>query len=313
MARFASQAVVDRPLVGIALMLVAYLLFSFIDTGSKWLGLLGLSALQLSFMRYFGHFAISLGLFGTSGFNIDELRCEKLWLVLLRGGLLTVSTVLNFFAIRYLPLTLTSTILFSAPIMICVLSWPLLREPVGLIRWSAVALGFAGVVIAVRPFDGDLHLAVFLSLGGAFSFALYSILTRKLAGIVAPDTMQFYSGLVGTAALLPFAIIEWQNPSTAFQWTVLFGLGIFGWAGHQFLTNAMSFAPANLLMPFGYAFILYLTIWSYLVFDELPNGWTIIGAAIIIAAGLIIWFRERRLYNERKLIVPPQSVDVPVR
>lgn len=313
MARFAAQAVVDRPLLGIVLMLIAYLFFSFIDTGSKWLGVLGLSALQLSFMRYFGHFAISLGLFSASGFNLGELRCEKLGLVLLRGGLLTVSTVLNFFSIRYLPLTLTSTILFSAPIMICVLSWPLLREPVGLIRWSAVALGFAGVVIAVRPFDGDFHLAVLLSLGGAFSFALYSILTRKLAGIVVPDTMQFYSGLVGTAALLPFAILEWQNPSTAFQWAVLFGLGFFGWAGHQLLTNAMSFAPANLLMPFGYTFILYLTIWSYLVFDEFPNGWTIVGAIVIIAAGLVIWLRERKLFHERKLEVPPESVEVPGR
>ncbi|WP_299473961.1 DMT family transporter [uncultured Roseibium sp.] len=300
MARFASKALEDKPFVGILLILIANLMFACIDTSSKWLGVLGLGALQLSFMRYFGHFVISLGLFAASDFDFRQLRCERIWLVVLRGALLTASTVFNFASLRYLPLTLTSTILFSAPIMICVLSWPLLREPVGLIRWSAVAVGFAGVAIAIRPFDDDFHVAVLLSLSAAFCFALYSILTRKLAGTVPPDTMQFYTGLVGTFALVPFAIAEWQNPATGFQWGVLIGLGILGWVGHQFLTNAMSLAPANLLMPFGYVFILYLTISSYLVFDQLPDEWTVLGASIIIASGLIIFYRERMLYTRRK-------------
>ncbi|MBG6209670.1 MAG: DMT family transporter [Rhodobacteraceae bacterium] len=299
MARFASRAIEDKPFAGILLILVAYLLFACIDTSSKWLGILGLGALQLSFMRYFGHFVISMGLFAASEFDFRQLRCEKIWLVLLRGALLTASTVFNFAALRYLPLTLTSTILFSAPIMVCVLSWPLLRERVGLVRWSAVALGFAGVAIAIKPFDDEFHVAVFMSLTAAFCFALYSVLTRKLAGVVVPDTMQFYTGLVGTVALAPFAIAEWQNPATGFQWSVLVGLGVLGWVGHQFLTNAMSFAPANLLMPFGYVFILYLTVSSYLVFDQLPDQWTVVGAAIIVLSGLIIFYRERMLYTRR--------------
>lgn len=299
MARFASRAIEDKPFAGILLILVAYLLFACIDTSSKWLGILGLGALQLSFMRYFGHFVISMGLFAASEFDFRQLRCEKIWLVLLRGAVLTASTVFNFAALRYLPLTLTSTILFSAPIMVCVLSWPLLRERVGLVRWSAVALGFAGVAIAIKPFDDEFHVAVFMSLTAAFCFALYSVLTRKLAGVVVPDTMQFYTGLVGTVALAPFAIAEWQNPATGFQWSVLVGLGVLGWVGHQFLTNAMSFAPANLLMPFGYVFILYLTVSSYLVFDQLPDQWTVAGAAIIVLSGLIIFYRERMLYTRR--------------
>lgn len=294
-------------------MLLAYLLFSFIDTGSKWLALLGLPALQLAFMRYIGHFVISIGLFSTGGFDVNKLACEKPVLVLIRGALLMGSTVFNFFAIRYLPLTLTSTILFSAPILICALSWPLLREPVGLFRWFAIALGFAGIVIAIRPFDENFHWAVFLSLVSAFCFALYSILTRKLSGTVAADTMQFYTGLVGTVSLMPFAIYQWQNPGTGFQWLVLISLGIFGWAGHQLLTNAMGYAPANLLMPFGYSFILYLTIWSFFVFGHIPDFWTVSGAAIIIIAGLMIWFRERKLYRDRVLKTPVASTNIPVR
>lgn len=285
--------------MGIVLMLVAYFIFSFIDTGSKWLGLLGLPAIQLAFMRYVGHFAISTSLIGAGGFTLDRFSCDKPWLVVLRAVSLMVATVLNFIAIQYLPLSLTATILFSAPIIICALSWPLLKEPVGLFRWSAIALGFVGVVIAIRPFDESFHWALLLSVCAAFCFSIYSILTRKLAGEVAADTLQFYTGLVGTFALLPFALWTWENPETTFQWAVLVSLGIFGWSGHQLMTNAMGFAPANLLMPFGYAFILYLMVWGYFVFGNVPDRWTICGAVIIIAAGLLIWARERALYNAK--------------
>ena len=294
-----TQAGVDKPLAGISLMLIAYLTFSFIDTGSKWLALAGLSALQLSFMRYIGHFCISLGLVGRGGFEVSRFTCEKPLLVVVRGLLLMMSTVFNFFAIRHLPLSLTGTILFSAPIIVCALSWPLLRERVGVFRWFAIMLGFIGIVVAIRPFGEDFHWAVFLSLSGAVSFALYSILTRRLSGVVSTDILQFYSGLIGTAVLLPFAILEWKNPVGGIDWLIMIGLGVFGWAGHQMLTRAMQFAPANLLMPFGYAFILYLTAWSYLVFNNVPDRWTLAGAAIIIVAGLIIWFRERQLHLKR--------------
>jgi drug/metabolite transporter (DMT)-like permease len=300
LAATAPQTGEDRPLIGIGLMLVAYLLFSCIDTGSKWLALAAIPALQLSFMRYIGHFCISLGLVGRGGWSLSRFACDKPLLVVARGTLLMFSTVFNFFALRYLPLSLTGTILFSAPIIVCALSWPLLRERVGIYRWFAIALGFAGIVIAIRPFSEDFHWAVFLSLGGAVSFALYSILTRRLSGVVATDIMQFYSGLVGTAVLLPFAVLEWQSPAGAFNWLVMISLGLFGWAGHQLLTRAVGIAPPNLLMPFGYSFILYLTIWSTLVFHDVPDRWTLLGAAIIIVAGLVIWFRERQLYRRRR-------------
>ena len=161
----------DRALLGIGLMLGAYFLFSFIDASAKWLGLMGLPALQLAFMRYLGHFVISSGLVGLSGGGMRQLIPAHLGLVMFRGALLMGSTVLNFFAVTYLPLTLTSTILFSAPIIICFLSWPLLGERVGIYRWSAIVLGFFGVVVAIRPFDDSFHWAVLLSLGGAVCFA----------------------------------------------------------------------------------------------------------------------------------------------
>lgn len=284
----------DRAIFGILLMLVAFFLFSFIDTGAKWLGLLGLSALQLSFMRYIGHFVISTALIGRDGLSWSRFSSPHLGLVQLRGTLLMLSTILNFIAVTFLPLTLTSTILFSSPIIVCFLSWPLLGERVGPYRWAAIMLGFTGVMIAIRPFDESFQWAMLLSLSGAFCFAGYSLLTRKLAGIVSVDVMQFYSGAVGTICLLPFAIYHWQSPETLMDWFIMIMLGVFGWAGHQLLTKAHNFAPASTLTPFGYSFILFLTCWSYLVFDNLPDRWTITGGFLIVCSGLIIWGRQLR-------------------
>lgn len=294
MARLVAKENEDKPALGIAFMLGAYLCFSFIDTSAKWLALAGLSAFQLSFMRYFGHFAISLTRIARGGISRDRFGTSHIGLVMLRGSLLALSTVLNFIALRYIPLTLTSTILFSSPIIVCALSGPMLGEKVGVWRWFAIGIGFVGILIAIRPFDESFHWAILLSLFNAFAFAMYSILTRKLAGIVATDTLQFYSGMIGTFALAPLAFFYWQNPTNITDWIILCMMGFFGWAGHELLTRAHGYAPATTLMPYGYSFILYLTVWSYFLFDHLPDRWTITGAMIIVAAGLIIWKRERR-------------------
>ncbi|MGB0794664.1 MAG: DMT family transporter [Candidatus Puniceispirillaceae bacterium] len=289
----------ERVALGISLMLGAYLLFSFIDAGAKWLALLGLPSTQLAFMRYAPHFLVSSAIIVRTH-ELSSLTSSHAPMLIFRGSLLMGSTILNFFAVRYLPLTLTSTILFSAPLMACMLSQPMLAEKVGLFRWTAVLFGFAGVIIAIRPFDESFHWAALLSLGGAFCFALYALLTRKYAGRVSTDVMQFYSGAVGTICLLPFAILSWQNPVSATDWVIMVSLGIFGWAGHQLLTQAHRFAATSILMPFGYSFILFLTIWSYLIFDHLPDRWTLIGGSIVVLSGLFIWFRETRILPDRQ-------------
>ncbi|MEP3274990.1 MAG: DMT family transporter [Stappiaceae bacterium] len=282
-----------RPLLAIGFVLIAYFMFSCIDTGAKWLAYAGLPAMQLAFMRYAGHFAISLTVVMKGGMRIDRFHSDKFLLTILRGVLLAASTVFNFIAIRYLPLTLTSTILFLAPIIVCALSWPLLGEKVGAYRIAAILAGFVGILIAVRPFGESLHWAVFLSLGAAVSFSFYTLLTRKLSGIVATDTMQFYSGLVGTVALAPFALANWENPEGMSDWAIFIGLGILGYYGHELLTRAHGFASASSLSPFAYSFMIYLTVWSFFVFDNLPDLWTIVGAVVVASAGLVIWARER--------------------
>lgn len=307
MASGPTKGIEDKPLYGIALMLLAYACFANIDTTVKWLAVLGLPALQLAFMRYAGHFFISLGLLLKDGASRDQFVSERQGLVVFRGCLIMVSTVCNFIALKYLPLTLTSTILFSAPMIVCALSWPLLGERVGRYRMGAIGLGFVGIVIAIRPFDDSFHWAAILSVSAATAFALYTLLTRKLAGVVSTNVMQFYSGAVGFFALLPFAVWQWENPQTVWQWFILIVLGFWGWGGHQLLTNAHRFAAASVLSPYSYSFIVYLTIYSYFLFDHLPDRWTLTGGAIIIAAGLIIWLRER---HKQRISLEAQSVVV---
>lgn len=288
-----ARANVDNVNRGIVLMLVAWALFACVDTSVKWLLLAGLHPFQLAFMRYAGHFVIASADVLRSGFSRDSFSTSHFGLVMLRGVLLVLSTLFNFIALQYVPLTLTAAIMFSSPILVCILAWPLLGEKVGPWRWVAIVLGFIGVLIVVRPFSESFHWAALLSAFNALALALYSILTRKLSGQVATATMQFYMGALGTVVLLPLAAAHWHMPATLLDWVLLFGLGFFGWAGHELLTRAHGYATANTLMPYTYSFLIYLTISSYLVFAHIPDVRTMLGAAVVIASGLIIWKRAQ--------------------
>jgi drug/metabolite transporter (DMT)-like permease len=294
MSRVVVKAIEDRAQLGIAMMIGAYFFFSLIDTSVKWLLISGIGALQLAFMRYLGHFIISLGAIARGGLDVERFKTEKPLLVLARAYLLWSSTVFNFISLNYLPLTVTGAIMFSAPIFVCLLGWPLLGERAGPWRLFAILLGFFGVLIVMRPFGAEFHWAMLLSVHNAIALSLYSILTRKLSGVVAAETMQFYMGAFGTILLLPVVLWSWTNPTTALDWALMIGIGIWGWAGHELLTRAHGFAPANTLMPYTYSFLIFLTGWSYLIWGDLPDFWTVLGSVIIIGSGLLIWLRERR-------------------
>ncbi|MDB0052791.1 DMT family transporter [Ascidiaceihabitans sp.] len=289
-----AQSNADLPRLGILMMLVAWFIFSFVDTGAKWLAVAGIPAFQLAFMRYAGHFGISIVMIARGGITADRFKTDHLWAVVSRAVLLVTATLSNFYALQFLPLTVVSAIVFSSPVIVCFLSIYMLGERVGPWRWGAILLGFIGVLIVVRPFGTTFHPAVLMIVYNATALAFYSMMTRKLSGIVAVETMQFYMGLVGTLLMLPFAIWTWVQPETSFGMLVLIALGIFGWAGHQLLTNAHRFGTANQLMPFTYSFLIYVAIWGYLFFGTIPDFWTMIGAIVIMCAGLIIWKREQR-------------------
>ncbi len=291
----AAQAIEDRPQLGIMMMLGAWFLFALVDVSAKWLVLAGFAAFQLAFMRYAVHFVISLVMLAKGGLDIDRFRTSHPLQVLSRGFLLISATLGNFYALNFLPLTVVSAIMFSSPIIVCFLSMTILKERIGPWRWGAILLGFAGVLIVIRPFGEAFHPAMILPLYNATALALYSLMTRRLAGVVAVDTQQFYLGALGTALMLPFAIWTWTPPANLLEAALLIGLGAGGWAGHQLLTNAHRFAPANTLMPYTYSFMIYITAFSWIVFAHVPDTWVVLGALVIVVSGLIIWKREQRV------------------
>ncbi len=276
------------------MMLVAWYFFAMVDVSAKWLALAGFPAFQLVFMRYAGHLVISVGMIAKDGMTLDRFRTDHIWLVLSRALLLISATLGNFYALSYLPLTIISAIMFSSPIIVCFLSMTILKEQIGPWRWGAIVLGFAGVLIVIRPFGETFHPAMILPLYNATALALYSLMTRRLAGIVATETQQLYLGALGTMLTLPFALWFWIPPQSLLDTVLLIGLGVLGWGGHQLLTNAHRFAPANTLMPYTYSFMIYIAAFSWLIFGDVPDFWVVVGALVIVASGLIIWKREQR-------------------
>ena len=196
----AAQATQDRAALGIVMTLAAYAFFTLIDTSVKWLVIAGLPAFQLAFMRYAPHAVISTYLLLRRGEGWSSFQSAHMGLVLLRGFLLASATLFNFITLKYLSLTVTGSIMFS---------WPLLGDRVGPWRWFAIILGFMGVLVVIRPFDAEFHWIALLNVYNAFSLALYSIITRKISGIVAAETMQFYMGAFGAISLAPFAFWVW--------------------------------------------------------------------------------------------------------
>jgi drug/metabolite transporter (DMT)-like permease len=247
-------------------------------------------------------YAVHLGIVGAIG----VAGRERLWVtanlgaVSLRAVVLLGSTILNFIAVIYLPLTITSALMFSAPLWICLLSIPLLGEQVGWRRWVAMLVGFAGILIVARPWTGQLHWAVGLSLGAALCGALYAILTRRLAGRDSTNTQQFYAGLISTLGLAPLALAGWVWPQGGASWLAFGLIGWFGWGGHQLLTIAHRYAPASTLAPFSYFQIVYMTASSWLIFAQPPDRWVIVGATVVAASGLYIWLRERAVVQGRR-------------
>ncbi len=283
----------DRRLHGIALMLAALLAFTGIDTCAKWLVLDGVPTTEVVFVRYLGHLVLVVALALPRGERF--VRAVNPGAVLVRGAFLLFSTILNFIALGYLPLTMTAAIFFSSPLWICLLSIPLLGEEVGPRRWAAMIVGFLGVLVVTRPWAGQVHWAVLLSVGAALCGAFYSILTRRLAGRDSTATQQFYAALLAAVGMAPLALPGWTWPSGGAGWFAILAIGAFGWAGHQILIVAHRYAPASTLAPISYVQILYMTASSWLIFAQPPDAWVLAGAAIVAASGLYIWLRERAL------------------
>ncbi len=296
--RRATQAVrpiEDRRIAGIGLILCAVFLFSCLDSCAKWLVVSGVPPFEVVFVRYLTNFLLALAFFAP-GQGLSLFRSGNIRLEVLRGAALMGSSVFNFFAVRYLPLTVTGSIAFSMPLILCGLSVPLLGEKVGWRRWVAIAVGFCGVLVIVRPGGAEFHWAMLLSVATATCAAFYSVFTRKLAGRDPTTTQQIYATGLATVCLMPPALASgWQWPADNVGWFALFAAGVFGGLGHLLVTIAHRFAPASVLAPFNYFQIIWMTTLSWIIFAQPPSVSIFIGAPIVVGSGLYIWIREKQL------------------
>ncbi|SFV35788.1 Permease of the drug/metabolite transporter (DMT) superfamily [Devosia crocina] len=290
----AVSPIESRANLGIALVLTSQIVLLMLDISAKWLSVEGMPTTEIVFVRYGMHLALLLLLFlpvsGARLFQTGNLKLE-----ILRGACLLITTGLNFLAMKFLPLTVTAAIQFTSPLIICALSGPLLGDKVGWRRWLAIGCGFVGILIIVRPGSEAFQPAAFLSLACAFFLALFSILTRKLAGVDSAQTQQFFAGATPVILLLPVAFTDWVWPSQPISWVAFFVMGAAGLGGHFLNSVAHRFATPATLAPFSYLSLVYLSIASWLIFNEPPDEWFILGVGIIISSGLYIWLRERQL------------------
>ena len=293
----------DR-LKAIGLMCLAIVFFSGLDTSAKYLATHAhLPVVQIVWMRFLGQFLLMLPImFALSPAELFATR--KLKFELLRSLLMVSTTACNFLALRYLRLDQTVTVVFLAPLLVALLAGPLLGEWVGWRRFVAILVGFLGVIIVVHPGVGGLHPAFLLAFGAMLAYAFFMLLTRYLAAFDKPLTMLFYSILLGTFALVPFALWQWVWPATIGQWLLLSALGLLGGTGHYLFIHAYRLAPASTIAPFLYVQLLTMVSFGYAVFGDLPDAWTLAGSAVIIASGVYLLHRERRTRIEAELVDP---------
>ncbi len=292
----------DRTALGLGAMAVAVFFFTCIDSSAKWLVLAGLPALQVVFARYSMHLVLSLVLFLPRE-GLSALRSNAPYRQAMRSTFLFVSTAMNFTALKYLPITVTTTIMFAGPIVVTFLAIPILKEKVGIHRMLAVCVGFVGVVVVMQPWGTAFHPAMFLNLGALCGASLYFILTRMLAGIESNATSQIWSSGLATICIAPFAFSVWVWPDGLGTWAVFLMIGIFGGVAHILVTLAHRLADASILAPVIYIQIVLAAVAGILIFDTWPTVWTLGGGMIIIAAGIYIWHRERQ-NSKAKLALP---------
>ena len=289
-ARFATSYL---PLRAIGLMCLAWALFACLDTTAKYLGTATqLPASQVIWMRFLGQFLAMVAALGLLAVP-RMLATSKLKVQLLRSLLLLSSTTFNFLALRHLRLDQTTTIGFLTPLTVALLAGPFLGEWIGWRRAVAIAVGFTGILVALRPGVAEFHPAFLLSFASMVSYAVFSLITRFLAGHDRAEVTLFYSLLAGTIMVGPLALVQWVWPATSLEWTLLLSMGVFGAIGHYLFILAHRYAPASIVAPFLYISLLTHSTAGFLVFGQVPDSWTLGGAAIVILSGLYLFQRER--------------------
>jgi drug/metabolite transporter (DMT)-like permease len=282
----------SNPLHGIGFVIFMTICFSSLDASAKYLSN-ELPLWVLLWGRYFFNF-LFVALFFLRGAPADIIHTRKLKLQILRSIFLVAATVTFWRALVFLPLADCVVILFVSPLLVTILAAPILGESVGSHRWTAVILGFVGVMVVMRPGITIFDWVSILPLITALLYAGVQISTRILGRTEGALTTLLYSSTGGVIICTIGVLFFWVTPSFE-QWLVLGWLGFLGAVGHYLMIKAYEIAPASLLAPFDYTTLIWATILGFVMFGDLPDAWTVVGAIIIMSSGLYLIRRESRL------------------
>ncbi|MSO93694.1 MAG: DMT family transporter [Rhodospirillales bacterium] len=280
---------------GILWMILASVLFATMNASAKYLYKTYPIA-EVVWARYFFHSVLLVILLRHR--LVPAMRTRKLGLQIARSILLFLTSACFFAGLYFIPLAESSAIMFTAPILVTVLSAPLLGEHVGTRRWAGAAVGFIGALIITRPGFGVLQMPALLPFAAACCYAAYQILTRSISSSDGPMTTFAYAGLVGVIATSAALPLFWITPDAA-GWFFMALVGLLGGAGHFLVIKGLAAAPASIASPFGYAILIWVTLYGYFIFGDFPDPWTIVGALLIVAGGLYIFRRERNTRTSR--------------
>ncbi len=280
---------------GILFVLLAILCFVSLDTVAKFMGGV-LDPLQVVWGRYFFSVLLLPLMVPPRRLRVS-LRTKRPWLQLLRSVLLVSTTAVFFTAITFMPLADAIAIGFIAPLIGTALSIPVLGEKVGLRRWSAIAIGFIGMLIVLRPGFEDRHWAYFLPLAAAVMMAGYNVATRLVVRSDSADTSLVWTNVFGAvvSCIVVVAVPGIWQPPGALDWAMLVTIGGLASLGHICLILAFRYAPIGTLAPFTYAEIVLAVIAGWIAFGDWPDIWTFVGAAVIAGAGIYVFRREAQL------------------
>ena len=282
----------EAHLRAIALMCFAVLCFIVMNTMVRYLGRTGTPVPEIIWARYVFHLLLIMAFFPRRITTL--LVSTRKGMQVFRSVLVLLATVSMFFAVREMPLADAVSLSFSAPLFAVGLSVLILRERVGLRRWGAVAVGFVGMLIIIRPGAGTLQWAALLPIAMAMFYAIYQIVTRMIRGAADPLNALFYTALVGAVASSFVVPFFWRTPGLI-EGLMLVGTGFFGGLGHYAVILAYERAEVSVVAPFAYTELIWATILGFMVFGDIPDLWTFLGAGVIVASGLYVLYRERRI------------------
>ncbi|KKB09225.1 DMT family transporter [Devosia chinhatensis] len=288
-----SAPLTHQPLRGLVLILGATLLFAYNDTTNKLL-ITDYNVPMVTAIRYITHCLLMLAIVAPLH-GREMVRTQRTGLVVIRAGSLALGSFLMSLALQRMPVAEATAIIYLCPVLVVLLSGPLLKEKVGPAAWVAAFVGFTGVLLIARPGGGLDPLGVVFALGNVCLALSYNLLSRVLARTERTMAMLFYSALVGAIGFGIF--LPWTlhgAAPTPVQLVLFAGLGVSAWLGHYLFTQSYRYAPAALVAPMTYMHLVWAGILGLLVFGHMPDPIAMVGMVCVACAGIISAVRPRR-------------------